>query len=53
MFGSQKLTELRDKIFCSSDYIINKDYSDNPDDFDRDSIAVSCNMHDIHLLLLG
>ena len=51
VFGAQKLCALRDKIFCSSDYIIDKDYSDNPDAFDRDSTAVSLTEHALMLPL--
>ena len=35
VLGSQSLCALRDKILCCNDYYIDKDYSENPDDFDR------------------
>ncbi len=33
VLGSQKLTELRDKIVCHNDFFIKKDYSENPSSY--------------------
>ena len=41
VYGSQTLTELRDKLFCIADYTIKTDYSENPSAFDRNSFKVS------------
>ena len=41
VLGSQKLTELKDMLFCPRDYVITHDYSQTPDLFDRQSLIVS------------
>jgi snRNA-activating protein complex subunit 3 len=38
VLGSQRLSELRDKILCFRDFIVDKDYSENPTEFDHDSL---------------
>ena len=38
VLGSQLLTELRDRLYCSTDYFIDTDYSADPHSFDRKSL---------------
>lgn len=38
LLGCQKLTDIRDHIHCYRDYIVDKDYSENPDSFDNCSL---------------
>jgi snRNA-activating protein complex subunit 3 len=35
VLASQRLTELRDKLYCPRDYTVEQDYSEMPDIFDR------------------
>ena len=42
MLGSQLLTELRDKILCFRDYIVDTDYSEDPSRFDHRSLMTGC-----------
>ena len=35
MLGCQLLSELRDKIYCSTDFVIEEDFSADPTAFDR------------------
>ena len=42
VLGCQSLCALRDKILCCNDYYIDKDYSENPEDFDRKAMDEVC-----------
>ena len=41
VFGTQRLSDLRDRIFCIADYTVNTDYSENPSAYDRSTLMVS------------
>ena len=52
VLGSQTLTELRDRIICFKDYIIDKDYSECPDAFDRSVMVVPDTATAVRLLVI-
>ena len=35
VLGCQLLTELRDKVTCFRDFIVDRDFSEDPDEFDH------------------